>query len=454
MRAVESARQNVRDKVNAIRRGEAEREDFLDTYLTSPVAKAVSVTARKTGDRVATPPPPTRPAPATSPLPGSSKPIYQSTPRLSSTVSRVLREVEEEEEEEEEEEDEEEWNPMAETVYETPDDDIDSGFPSRPSEPYQNIWATYLDKLLRKETDHVYGPRIEPDVSIHGEKLVDLSKARLGEESIDPYPSLYFGNKKIEFLSNGLEFAVGDHTFDSTPGLLDLMFEKRPQMRYINRKDKDNYIRLLELTNAHYLNYERDQGLKHRLSSKFISVILKLLREKSARDRARRTSPLTKVGKGMRFGKPPAYKYWRDPNALVSRLALLRALKRAGNSSRDAEAYQIENELRDSQLTLENEDRPTRDAIRYGIASELHAPARRRFRRRRVETKHKDEAWQCDLAEMIPYAKSNGGMKYILTVIDVYSKYAWAEPVSNKTGAQIVKVLDRIPSKKLGENRK
>ena len=91
-----------------------------------------------------------------------------------------------------------------------------------------------------------------------------------------------------------------------------------------------------------------------------------------------------------------------------------------------------------------NEDKPTRDAVRYGIASELHAPARRRFRRRRVVTKHKDETWQCDLAEMIPYAKSNGGMKYILTVIDVYSKHAWAEPVAKKTGAQIVKALDRI----------
>ena len=49
---------------------------------------------------------------------------------------------------------------------------------------------------------------------------------------------------------------------------------------------------------------------------------------------------------------------------------------------------------------------------------------------------------------MIPYAKNNGGMNYILTVIDVYFKYAWAEPVSNKTGAQIVKALDRILSRR------
>ena len=151
---------------------------------------------------------------------------------------------------------------MVETVYETPDDDIDSGYPSRPSEPYQNIWDSNLDKLVRKQTNHVYRRRFEPDVTIHGEQLVDLSKGRVGEETIDPHPSLYFGDKKIDFLSNGLEFVVGDHTFDSTPGLLDLMFENRPLLRNIDQRGKENYVRLLELTNAHYHNNKRENGLK------------------------------------------------------------------------------------------------------------------------------------------------------------------------------------------------
>jgi hypothetical protein len=38
-------------------------------------------------------------------------------------------------------------------------------------------------------------------------------------------------------------------------------------------------------------------------------------------------------------------------------------------------------------------------------------------------------------------SKYNNGFKYILTVIDVLSKYAWAEPIKTKTGENIVKAL-------------
>ena len=85
--------------------------------------------------------------------------------------------------------------------------------------------------------------------------------------------------------------------------------------------------------------------------------------------------------------------------------------------------------------------------MRYGIASELHAPARRHFRRRSVLTKFKDEIWEADLVSMGQYSKSNQGMNYILTVIDIYSKYAWAEPVSKKTGKQIVEAFLQILTK-------
>ena len=37
--------------------------------------------------------------------------------------------------------------------------------------------------------------------------------------------------------------------------------------------------------------------------------------------------------------------------------------------------------------------------------------------------------WQTDLANMQGNARQNGGMRYLLTVIDVFSKYAWAMPI-------------------------
>lgn len=82
--------------------------------------------------------------------------------------------------------------------------------------------------------------------------------------------------------------------------------------------------------------------------------------------------------------------------------------------------------------------------VKEGIARELHRSARRNYPRRRVITKGKDDLWQADLVEMIPYAKVNRGIKYLLTVIDVYSKFAFAEPVRNKTGALVTDAFRTI----------
>ncbi|RWS22494.1 hypothetical protein B4U80_00604, partial [Leptotrombidium deliense] len=45
---------------------------------------------------------------------------------------------------------------------------------------------------------------------------------------------------------------------------------------------------------------------------------------------------------------------------------------------------------------------------------------------------------------MQQFQNQNDGNKYILTVIDVFSKYAWAEPVKNKSAANIVKAFTKI----------
>ena len=44
-----------------------------------------------------------------------------------------------------------------------------------------------------------------------------------------------------------------------------------------------------------------------------------------------------------------------------------------------------------------------------------------------------DEQWTADLIEVNNIAKYNRGYRYLLTVVDVFSKHAWVEPVKNKT---------------------
>ena len=59
----------------------------------------------------------------------------------------------------------------------------------------------------------------------------------------------------------------------------------------------------------------------------------------------------------------------------------------------------------------------------------LHKPARRRLIRNHTYVAGIDALWQADLADMQGIARQNGGMRYLLTVIDVFSKFALAVPV-------------------------
>src|SRR5215472_4262307 len=89
---------------------------------------------------------------------------------------------------------------------------------------------------------------------------------------------------------------------------------------------------------------------------------------------------------------------------------------------------------------------------RKQVIDEVHAPARRRYPRRRVVIKGYDDLFQADLVEMIPYAAKNKGHKYILMVIDAFSKYLWAVPVKNKTGEAVAAAMSTVLQKRSPRN--
>ena len=78
------------------------------------------------------------------------------------------------------------------------------------------------------------------------------------------------------------------------------------------------------------------------------------------------------------------------------------------------------------------------------LTDELHALARRIFKRRRVVVRGYDDLWQADIVEVRPYARFNKGYNYILTVIDVLSKHAWAVPLKTKGGNEATKAFSTI----------
>ena len=57
------------------------------------------------------------------------------------------------------------------------------------------------------------------------------------------------------------------------------------------------------------------------------------------------------------------------------------------------------------------------------LADELHKPIIRKFKRRRVYSSFKDNIWGVDLADMRLNSKYKKEIKYLLCIIDLYSKY-------------------------------
>ena len=55
-----------------------------------------------------------------------------------------------------------------------------------------------------------------------------------------------------------------------------------------------------------------------------------------------------------------------------------------------------------------------------------------------------DKIWAVDLADMQAFSKFNHGIKYLLAVIDVFSKYGWLIPLKDKTGKSVASALKTI----------
>ena len=74
----------------------------------------------------------------------------------------------------------------------------------------------------------------------------------------------------------------------------------------------------------------------------------------------------------------------------------------------------------------------------------IHEPIRRKFNRRRLLVGRVGQQWQADLVDLQSIYKNNDGYKYLLTCIDVLSKYAWVVPLKNKTGKSIIETFESI----------
>lgn len=96
----------------------------------------------------------------------------------------------------------------------------------------------------------------------------------------------------------------------------------------------------------------------------------------------------------------------------------------------------------------------SRGVDRRTEALELYKPVVKKFTKRRIVTLGIDDMWAADLIVMSNYSDKNDGYKYMLNVVDSFSKYAWSEPLKKKDGQTVAKAFEKIirRAKQIGHN--
>ena len=62
----------------------------------------------------------------------------------------------------------------------------------------------------------------------------------------------------------------------------------------------------------------------------------------------------------------------------------------------------------------------------------------------KVTASREDVRWQADLLDYSKKKKQPGGFKYVLTVIDVFTRYVWTERITAKKDAKVLEAYRKI----------
>ena len=77
------------------------------------------------------------------------------------------------------------------------------------------------------------------------------------------------------------------------------------------------------------------------------------------------------------------------------------------------------------------------------LAKELNKPIIRNFQKRTVYSGFRDNIWGANLADMQLITKFNKRLRYLLCVIDIFSKHAWVVPLKDKKAVTIVDAFQK-----------
>ena len=144
------------------------------------------------------------------------------------------------------------------------------------------------------------------------------------------------------------------------------------------------------------------------------------------KDLAKRTAA-NKVLRNKAFKIPSDQKYDRYQRGLASMVYKFFDKKSQGSDAPFFSAFQLANNKENIQL-----------------ADELHKPIIKKIKKRKVYSSFRDNVRGTDLADMQLLSKFNKGLRFLLCVIDIFSKYAWVIPLKDKKDISIVNAFQII----------
>ena len=78
------------------------------------------------------------------------------------------------------------------------------------------------------------------------------------------------------------------------------------------------------------------------------------------------------------------------------------------------------------------------------VAEKLLQPIIKIFEKWKVYSSFKNGIWGADLTDTPSISKSSIGFRFLLCVIDIYSKYAWVVPLKNKKGITFTNAFQKF----------
>ena len=78
-----------------------------------------------------------------------------------------------------------------------------------------------------------------------------------------------------------------------------------------------------------------------------------------------------------------------------------------------------------------------RISVNEQLAEKLYKTVIKQLKRRKVYARFKENIWAADLADLESLSSKNKNVKYLLRVIDIFTKYTWVKPLTEKKGKTV-----------------